>query len=78
MGKATYKIRFVDDARPWFKIVVSSELDLTKSIDPLVDADAHARYLSDVLDMAEHIQYTVDGWVNPFYVNGQQYYKDGE
>ena len=73
MTKATYKIRFVDDGRPWFKLVNVSELDLTKSIDPLVDADAHARYLSDVLDRAERIQYHVDGWVNPFYVNGQQY-----
>lgn len=72
--KATYKIRFVDDGRPWFKLVNVSELDLTKSIDPLVDADAHARYLADVLDLAVRIQYNVDDWPSPFYVKGQQYY----
>ena len=75
MTKATYKIRFTGDYRPWFKLINVSELDLTKSIDPLVDADAHARYLSDVLDMAVHIQYFIG--TRAYYVNGQQYYKDG-
>ena len=71
--KATYKIRFVDDGRPWFKIVDASELNIEHASYPLVDADAHARYLVDVLDRAVRIQYTVDGWSRPFYVNGQQY-----